>query len=119
MGSTTAAIASIRRRNGCKNDLNAYVTTLFFQGDFGELFPNLDPNDTKGLDIQFAIGRQPLSFQDGIMINEDVIDAIGITKTSLFFLGASAWRTTGIFAWNELNRNNNLRDSSAKSLWAF
>lgn len=102
-----------------KNDLNAYVTTFFFQGDFGELFPNLDPGDTKGLDIYFAIGRQPLSFQDGIMINEDVIDAIGITRTSNFFLGSSAWRTTGIFAWNELNRNNNRRESSAKLFGLF
>lgn len=102
-----------------KNDLNACVTTLFFQGDFGELFPNLDPNDTKSLDYQFAIGRQPLSFEDGIMINEDVIDAIGITKTALFFGGASSLRTTGIFAWNELNRNDNQRDSSAKLFGLF
>lgn len=106
-------------KDGLRNDLNAYITTLFFQGDFGELFPNLDPNDTKGLDIQFAIGRQPLSFQDGIMINEDVIDAIGITKTSAFWLGTSSFRTTGIFAWNELNRNNNRRDSSAKLFGLF
>lgn len=102
-----------------KNDLNAYVTTLFFQGDLGEIFPNLDLGDRKGLDIYFAVGRQPLSFQDGIMINEDVIDALGITRTSNFFLGASAWRTTGIFAWNELNRNNNRRDSSAKLFGLF
>ncbi len=101
------------------NELNGYVTTLFFQGDFGELFPRLDPNDKRGLDIYFAIGRQPLSFQDGIMINEDVIDAVGITRTSNFFLGASAWRTTGIFAWNELNRNNNIRESSAKLYGLF
>lgn len=106
-------------RQGLKNDLNAYVTTLFFQGDFGEIFPNLDPNDTKSLDYYFSIGRQPLSFQDGIMINEDVIDAFGLTRTSLFFLGASALRTTFIFAWNELNRNNNLRDNSAKLFGLF
>ncbi len=106
-------------RDGPQNALNSYVTTLFFQGDFGELFPNLDPNDTKRLDYQFSIGRQPLSFQDGIMINEDVIDAIGITKTSEFFLGSSSFRTTGIFAWNELNRNDNLRDSSAKLFGLF
>ena len=102
-----------------KNDLNAYITTLFFEGDFGELFPGLDPNDTKSLDYYFSIGRQPLSFQDGIMINEDVIDAVGITKTSQFFLGSSALRTTGLFAWNELNRNDNLRDNSAKLFGLF
>ncbi len=104
---------------GWVNDLNGTLTTLFFQGDLGELFPNLDLGDTKGLDIGFAVGRQPLSFQDGIMINEDVIDAFGITRTSNFFLGASSWRMTGIFAWNELSRNNNVTDDSAKLFGFF
>lgn len=100
-------------------ELNAYVTTLFFQGDLGELFPRLDPNDTKTFDISFAIGRQPLSFQDGIMINEDEIDAVGFARPSNFFFGSSAWRTTVLFAWNELNRNNNVRESSAKLFGFF
>jgi hypothetical protein len=102
-----------------KNDGNAYITTLFFQGDFGEIFPNLDPNDTKSLDYYFAIGRQPLNFEDGIMIDEDEVDAIGITKTSEFFLGASSLRTTGVFAWNEVNRNDNIPDSHAKLFGLF
>ena len=106
-------------RDGPQNGLNAYVTTLFFEGDFGELFPNFDPNDRKSIDFQFAIGRQPLSFQDGIMINEDLIDAFGITRTSLFVFGASSVRTTALFAWNELNRNNNVRESSAKLFGFF
>ncbi|MGH7939078.1 MAG: zinc ribbon domain-containing protein, partial [Bryobacteraceae bacterium] len=106
-------------KDGPQNALNAYVTTLFFQGDFGELFPKLDPNDNKSIDYQFAIGRQPLSFEGGIMLDEDVIDAIGVTRTSLFDLGASALRTTAIFGWNELNRNDNLRDSSAKLFGLF
>ncbi len=106
-------------QNGPQNALNAYVTTLFFQGDFGEIFPNLDPRDRRSFDYSFAIGRQPLSIQDGIMINEDVIDAIGITRTSLFAFGASALRTTGFFAWNELNRNDNVRDNSAKLFGLF
>ncbi len=101
------------------DEVNGTVTTLFFQGDFGELFPNLDRDDKKSFDFSFAVGRQPLSFQDGIMINEDVIDAVGITRTSLFFLGASSLRTTAIFAFNELNRNNNIRESSAKLFGLF
>jgi hypothetical protein len=105
--------------DGPQNALNGYVTTLFFQGDFGEIFPRLDPNDTKSLDYQFSIGRQPLNFEGGIMIDEDVIDAIGVTRTSLFALGASALRTTALFAWNELNRNDNLVDSSAKLFGLF
>ncbi|MEO5722615.1 MAG: zinc ribbon domain-containing protein [Chthoniobacterales bacterium] len=100
-------------------EINAYITTFFVQGDFGELFPNLDPNDRGTFDISFALGRQPLNFQDGIMINEDEIDAIGFSRPSNFFLGSSAWRTTALFAWNELNRNNNRRESSAKLFGFF
>lgn len=106
-------------QDGPQNALNAYITTLFFQGDFGELFPKLDPNDTKSIDYQFAVGRQPLSFEGGIMIDEDVIDAVGVTRTSLFAFGASAFRTTALFGWNELNRNDNLPDSSAKLFGLF
>src|ERR1700679_1619766 len=36
------------------NALNGKLTTGFFEGDFGELFPNLDPKDTKSLDYGYA-----------------------------------------------------------------
>lgn len=92
--------------------LNAQVMTFFFEGDFGELFPLLDPDDSRSFDYGFAIGRQPLFFQDGILIN-DSVDAIGITRSSLFLFGASAFRTTVIVGGNEVHRGNNERDSSA------
>jgi hypothetical protein len=104
--------------DGPQNGLNAYVTTLFFQGEFSELFPNLE-GSTGNLDYSFAIGRQPLNFESGIMINEDLIDAIGVTRTSLFELGSSSLRTTAIFSWDQLNRNNNVRDNSAKLFGLF
>ena len=106
-------------RDGPQNGLNGYLTTLFFEGDFGELFPNFDPNDRKSFDFSFAVGRQPLNFQDGIMINEDLIDAIGITRTSVFAFGASALRSTALFAWNQLNRNDNVRDNESKLFGLF
>lgn len=91
---------------------NGNVRTLFFEGDFGEIFPNLDPSDTKSLDYGFAIGRQPLSFQDGIIIN-DFIDSIGITRASLFTLGANAARITALAGYNQIHRGDNVRDSDA------
>jgi hypothetical protein len=104
---------------GTQNDLNANVRTLYFEGDFGEIFPNLDPNDTKSLDYGFSIGRQPLNFEDGIMINDDEVDAVGITRTSLFALGASAVRTTALFGWNDINRNDNLQSGRSKLVGLF
>ena len=104
--------------SGGQGGLNAHITTLFFEGDFGELFPNLDPHDEKSLDYGFAIGRMPLNFQDGIMIN-DSVDAIGITRASMFLGGASAARLTGLFGWNQIHRGSNMRDRGAQLFGLF
>jgi hypothetical protein len=88
---------------------NGDVRILFFEGDFGELFPNLDPSDDSLLDIGFAVGRQPLLFQDGVMIN-GIMDAAGITHNNIHLWGSSKLRLTGLYATpdvvdqNELNR---------------
>jgi hypothetical protein len=102
-----------------EGNLNGSVHTLFFEGDFGELFPKLDPNDTRSIDYGFAVGRQPLSIQDGIMINDDAVDAVSITRTSLFGLGSSALRSTLLFAWNEINRNDDITANRAKLIGFF
>lgn len=95
------------------NGFNESIQTFFFEGDFGELFPGLDGNDFGNLDYGFSIGRQRLVFQDGIMIN-DTIDAIGITRSSLFAFGSNAARITALFGLNEIHRDNNTRDRNAK-----
>jgi len=92
--------------------LNGNIRTLFFEGDFGEIFPGLDRNDTRNLDYGFSIGRQPLSFQEGILIN-DFIDSIGITRASLFTLGSNAARITVLAGYNQIHRGDNRRDSDA------
>lgn len=92
--------------------LNGNIETLFFEGDFGEIFPNLDPGDTRNLDYGFAVGRQPLLLQDGLLIN-DQVDSFGITRTSMFLLGSSAFRITGLYGWGEVHRGNNILDENA------
>lgn len=91
--------------------LNDNITTFFFEGDVGELFPKLDVWDREGYDIGFAVGRQPISFQEGIMIN-DTFDAVGITQNSLRPAGTSNFRITGLYGWNKVNRSNNIEDNS-------
>lgn len=104
--------------SGFDNSLNSKIRSLYFEGDFGELFPNLDPTDRKSLDYGFAIGRMPLSFQGGIMIN-DSIDAIGISRASMFLFGASASRLTALASWGQINRGNNIEDSGANLYGLF
>lgn len=101
------------RREGFTNGLNFEPTTFFFEGFFDELFPNLDPGDHRGLDFGFSVGRQPIFLQDGILA-DDSIDSIGITKHNLFRMNASASRISAFAGFNELHRNDNRRDSSAR-----
>lgn len=89
-----------------QDEFNFELTTLFFEGDFGEIFPNLDKKDKHGLDYGFSVGRQPIRFQEGMLI-DDNIDAAGVTKINLKFPSSAVnFRWTALFGWNELNRMN-------------
>ncbi|MGR9105437.1 MAG: hypothetical protein ACU843_00750 [Gammaproteobacteria bacterium] len=86
---------------------NANVRTLFFEGEFGEIFPNLDPTDELPLDIGFSVGRQPLFFQEGVLVNVDAIDAVGLAKDSISLFGSNDFRISAVYAWNFIFRGNN------------
>ena len=104
-----------------RDETNFRVTTLFFEGDFGEIFPRLDPRDSRDLDVGFSVGRQRISFQDGLLVN-DTLDSVGVTRNNLRVMGWD-WlvnlRITGLFAWNEVHRDNNLQDRSANLYGLF
>ncbi|MBL4884813.1 MAG: hypothetical protein JKY95_09800 [Planctomycetaceae bacterium] len=101
-------------RNGQWTDeANVDLQTLFFEGDLGEIFPRFDPYDTGRLDLGFSVGRQPMSFQQGLLINEDMIDAVTVTRNTLSGAGNLNLRITGVYAWDKINRNNNTLDSQA------
>jgi hypothetical protein len=91
---------------------NFDVETLFFEGEWGELFPGLDSNDFGHLDIGIAIGRQPIRFQDGHLI-DDNLDAVAITKNSLNFGDIPNVRLTGLYAWDDIHRGDRMEDESA------
>ena len=80
------------------------VTHLFFEGDLGELLPNLDLDDRRGLDLGLSVGRQPINFQEGMLIN-DFVDAVGMTQNNLRPGGVVNLRFTGLYGWNQINRN--------------
>lgn len=103
--------------DGWQDDFNGRIETLFFEGDFGELFPFLDDDDSQSFDIGFSVGRQDLSFQEGILINDN-IDAVGFTRNSLRPWGTSNLRITALYGWNNIHRNN-VEDDSAKLLALF
>ncbi len=83
---------------------NLDFQSAYFEGQFDEIFPFLDPHDTRFLDYGFSVGRQAMSFQRGLMANEDMIDAVTVTRNTIYGKGNLNMRVTGIFAWNRLTR---------------
>ncbi|MDD2762193.1 MAG: hypothetical protein PHH11_18095 [Methylomonas sp.] len=91
---------------GWREDFNTRLTKLYFEGELGEIFPGLDPGDSSSYDVGFSVGRQQLTAQDGILLNDN-IDAVGLTRNSLMLPGISNLRLTGYYGWNHVNRGNN------------
>jgi hypothetical protein len=85
-----------RQQRRWKERFDGHIEVLFFEGDFGEIFPNLDRADDSALDIGFTIGRQPIAFQQGFLINS-IIDAVGVTKNQLRWFGLNKIRLSGIY----------------------
>ena len=82
---------------------NGNIRTLFAEGDFGSLFPVLDKQGTTWLDFGFTVGRQPLIFQDGILLN-DTQDTVGIVRNNIRLPGVSNWRSSLNYAWDSVSR---------------
>ncbi len=93
------------RDEGFNREFGLNVETLFFEGDVGSLFPNLDKAGIKPIDYGFTVGRQPIVFQEGILIN-DTIDAVGFIRNNIPFYGTSNLRVSGMWGWNRLDRND-------------
>ena len=95
-----------------KFEANADIRTFFFEGDFGSLFPGLDKKGSGAIDYGFSVGRQALTFQNAIMINETV-DSVGVVRNNIRFAGISGLRSTALYGWGELNRANARLNRSA------
>lgn len=85
---------------------NFQPQSAFFEGDFGEIFPVLDPYDTRLLDYGFSVGRMPLLAQQGLLLNEDRLDAVTLTRNTLNLNRILNMRITGVYSWGEINRNS-------------
>ncbi|MAG57417.1 MAG: hypothetical protein CMJ83_14085 [Planctomycetes bacterium] len=106
------------RRDGWENGFEARVETLFFEGDIGEMFPNLDQDDSGITDFGFSVGRQPMRLQEGLFL-DDTIDSVGIIRNTLKPGDSSNLRFTGFWGWNDVNRGNNVRDRTADIFGLF
>jgi hypothetical protein len=107
------------RLEGSDNAFNSDITTLFFEGELGEIFPDIDPTDQGFLDIGISVGRQPLFFQEGLLV-DDTMDSLAITRDQIFIPGVSIdHKVTALWAWNDVNRNDNREDRDAQLFGLF
>jgi len=88
------------------------IQTVFFEGDFGEIFPGLDSHDRGQLDLGFSIGRQRFALQDGLLLN-DRLDSLGITRNSLLADGTSNYRMTALLAVDDIRRSDGVNTNEA------
>ncbi|NNM34996.1 MAG: hypothetical protein HKO53_18100 [Gemmatimonadetes bacterium] len=101
---------------------NFNITTLFMEGDIAELFPFLDPEDRRGFDVYFGVGRQPVAFQDGLLINDNALDMVGLTRANMKIGSLVNARVTAAFGWGEISRHGgggNIEDENAKLFGMF
>ena len=98
---------------GGRSEFNLRPSHFFFEGDFGELFPGLDRDDSGALDIGFSVGRQPILLQDGLLVN-DRIDSLVVTRNTAFAKNVSNLRVSGLVGWNDLERGNNVQTSDSQ-----
>lgn len=86
------------------DELDLGIESLFFEGDFGEIFPNLSRDDFRRTDYGFSVGRQSLIFQEGFVLG-DALDSLGVTRNTLLPKGTSNFRVTYLGAWDSIHRN--------------
>ncbi|MGI9414830.1 MAG: hypothetical protein ACR2PM_14240 [Hyphomicrobiales bacterium] len=106
-----------RGKEGFNEEFNYVPETLFFEGDLGSLFPVLDQAGVIPIDFGFTVGRQPIVFQEGILIN-DTLDALGFVRNNIPFAGTSNLRVSGLWAWNRVDRND-LRNTANADLFGL
>ncbi len=114
-------ISPLKRQNGkktryqfspesnFKNENNIRLTTAFFEGELSEMFPKLDMAGRLPLDYEISVGRQPVLIQGGTLI-ADTMDSVAITRSTVPLPGTNWARIGGLFAWNNVNRSNNIDD---------
>jgi hypothetical protein len=95
------------------NAVNFVPRTIFFEGEFGQLFPKLTDGGKRNLDYGFSIGRQPLLLQEGLLVNDDSIDLFGVTANALHLPFVPTARVTGLFGFGEIERGHNQKDPHA------
>lgn len=88
---------------GFTDEVDGELEAIFFEGDFGEIFPRLSIDDSRATDLGFSVGMQPLVFQEGLLIQDSLV-SLGVTRNALQPRGTSNLRITGLLGAGEVDR---------------
>ncbi len=95
------------------------VSLAFIEVNLAELFPKLNGGGVnRPLDLDLSIGRQQIFFQEGTIVNDNM-DSIALARNNLSLLGNNNTRVAFVYAWNEVNRSNNIEDEEADFFGIF
>jgi hypothetical protein len=89
------------------------ISVAFIEVNLAELFPGRKAtppgeNQRRYLDIDLSAGRQTLQFQGGMLVNDN-LDSLAITRNNISLIpGATNTRAAFIYAWDDIDRRNNL-----------
>jgi hypothetical protein len=100
------------------NESSARMTTLFFEGELSEMFPNLDMEGRLPLDYEIAVGRQPVIIQGGMLI-QDTLDSVALTRSTVPLPGTNFARISGLVAWSDVHRSDNVDDNKGELYGLF
>ncbi|MFT5123869.1 MAG: hypothetical protein ACI9TH_004439 [Kiritimatiellia bacterium] len=91
---------------------------LFFEGDFSQLFPGRRPLRGPVADWGFTVGRQPATFQQGLLLDDD-LDMFGLIRNTRLPRQGANLRHSLVMAWNEIHRDNNREDEESYLFGSF
>jgi hypothetical protein len=97
------------------SSVDTHLEVAFFEGDLGEIFPDLDRSDAEALDYGISLGLQPVAVQGGVLV-DDIITAVSVTRNSIRPQGSSNLRVTGLFGVDDVHRSQKRSDDQRARL---
>ena len=101
-----------------KAEWDADFETIFFEGDLGEMFPLVDPQDSGSGDLAFVVGRFPVEFQNGYLVRDEMT-AVGLSQDNIQMEGSSGIRIAGLWAFDHINEPTSMPDERDVDLFGL
>jgi len=86
-------------------EFNTDSMFAWFEGDIGEMFDFIDPDGRLPTDLNIAVGLVPLVFQDGYLLNDNVL-GVTLAKPNLVLPGTTRVHIQTVAGFDQINATN-------------